>query len=204
MSQPYDPNAVPGPPTQPPASQGPPPGYPPQAAPGYPPQGAPGYPPQAAPGYPSQGAPGYPPQGAPGYPPQGAPGYPPPQPQAPLSPHQDIAQNKGFAILAYFLFFVPLLMGTHRTSPYVKFHTNQGLIMFILGVGWGIVYGILMAIITPSIFASPAAWSTFQVISVLIGLLWLVPLALLIIGVINAASGQFKRLPVIGQIELIK
>ena len=30
------------------------------------------------------------------------------------------------AIIAYILFFVPLLTGDRKKSPFVKFHTNQG------------------------------------------------------------------------------
>ena len=38
----------------------------------------------------------------------------------------DAEQNKGMAIVAYILFFVPLITGDHLKSPFVQFHTNQG------------------------------------------------------------------------------
>jgi len=114
----------------------------------------------------------------------------------------DVEANKGMAILAYILFFVPLIAGTHKTSPYAKFHTNQGTILFCFAVAWSIILSILSAILVAITFGV-GAYGLASVFSLLISLLYLVPLALVIIGIINAAGGKMTPLPVIGNMFTI-
>ena len=94
---------------------------------------------------------------------------------------QDIEKNKVYAILAYIgiLFLVPLLAA--KDSPYAKFHTNQGLVLFLLEVILSVVW-----------------WIPF------LGLLWIAVVVFAVMGIINAAQGECKPLPIIGEIELIK
>jgi uncharacterized membrane protein len=125
----------------------------------------------------------------------------PAEPQA--ADPNDAEQNKGMAILAYILFFIPLLVGTHKTSDFVKYHTNQGTILFLATVVFSIVLGILTAILTAILLGS-GAWRLWGVISVIFGLLWFVPLVLCILGIVNAATGKMKPLPVIGKFTIIK
>ena len=133
------------------------------------------------------------------------------QAQAPpvvtVKPGQSDAEvNKGMAIIAYILFFIPLLTGDYKKSPFVKYHTNQGTLLFFLMVAYGIVQRILVAIFA-AIFLSTytlGALGVFGFITTILGLLWLVPLALLILGIINVANGQMKPLPIIGKYTVIK
>ena len=120
--------------------------------------------------------------------------------QAP--PVNDVDANKGMAVLAYFIFFIPLIAGTHKTSPYVKFHTNQGTLLFIFAAAWSIVLGIIMAIIS-AILVSAYLFAVWTIISLILSLLYLVPLVLLIVGVVNAVGGKTKPLPVIGNLFTI-
>jgi len=113
--------------------------------------------------------------------------YQQPRPQNPAA---DIEANKGMAILSYIIFFIPLIVGTHKTSPYIMFHVNQGTVLFIFSVAWGIVCSILSAIL----------WFLFFIT----WLLWLVPFIMVIIGIINSAGGKCKQLPVIGKFTIIK
>ncbi|MBQ9133136.1 MAG: hypothetical protein IJX64_01235 [Clostridia bacterium] len=102
----------------------------------------------------------------------------------------DIQQNKVMAVLAYFglLFLVPLLAA--KESKYAKFHTNQGLVLWIAGLIAGVVSSILAVI---------------PVVGEILGaLISLVMFALMIIGIVNAATGKAKELPVIGKIKLLK
>jgi len=110
---------------------------------------------------------------------------------------KDMADNKTMAILSYILFFVPLLMGLHKTSPFVKFHANQGTVLFIAAALYGVAYGILTAIL---IFIPIIGW----LIIMLLGLASLLFLGLCIMGIINAVNGQAKQLPVIGKFNIIK
>ena len=118
--------------------------------------------------------------------------YQQPYQQAP--PANDAEANKGMAILAYIIFFIPLLAGTHKTSPFVKFHTNQGIIAAIFSVGLSIVLGILSGIL---LFIVP-----FLV--TILSLLYFAPLVLVIIGIINASKGEMKPLPIIGKFTILK
>lgn len=111
----------------------------------------------------------------------------------------DIDQNKVMALLAYLgiLFLVPLLAAPK--SPFAKFHTNQGLNLFLVTLGASIAFFIVSII---------AGFIPFVgiIISCLGGLAlfggWI---AFAIMGIINAANGQAKKLPVIGDMfTLIK
>ena len=159
-----------------------------------PPQGAPQTPPPAAPQMPP---PGYPPQGAvPGYQQQPPPGYqqpPPGYPNAAMTPQQqDAEQNKMHGILSYLslLWLVPFLSGPKDTSPFTKFHLNQGLILLVCQGGM-IALNIILTVIFPPLL----------VITSLIGLAITV---FAIIGIINAAQGKMAPLPLIGGWTLLK
>lgn len=137
---------------------------------------------------------------------------PPPPPQAqynynyqqPMAQNSDAEANKGMAIIAYILFFVPLLTGDVKKSPFVKFHTNQGTILFIFTVALGIAINIVLAILRAILF-NVFAWGLFGVLSTLLNILWLAPTVLLVLGIINAAGGKTTPLPIIGdKIEIIK
>jgi uncharacterized membrane protein len=92
-------------------------------------------------------------------------------------------KNTGMAVIAYIIFFVPLLTGDAQKDPFVKFHVKQGLALFLLAVAISIVGRIMPFYIWWSI-----AW-----------LLNLGTLVLFVIGIINAANGEQKLLPVIGK-----
>ncbi|QMV44831.1 hypothetical protein FPL14_01440 [Cohnella cholangitidis] len=97
----------------------------------------------------------------------------------------DIQQNKGMAIIAYILFFIPLLAA--KESPFAQYHAKQGLNLFLLALAVNIVLGIIPII----------GW-------LLLPLANLGVLALAILGIVNAVNGQNKPLPLIGQIVIMK
>ena len=141
----------------------------------------------------------------PGYPPP--PGYTPPvvPGAAPYDYVRDTQENKTMAILSYLLFFVPLLTGAHKTSPFVKHHVNQGTVIWIGSVGYSIISAILSAVIKVRRYWG---WGYVSVTpSWLTILLWLISVPIFILavmGIINAATGKTKELPVIGKIVLFK
>ncbi|MDR3295205.1 MAG: zinc-ribbon domain-containing protein [Clostridiales Family XIII bacterium] len=118
---------------------------------------------------------------------------------------RDAEDNKLMAILAYIgiLFIVPLLVGAHKTSAFAKYHTNQGIVLFIADVIWSIAYTILAAIFSGILFTI-GAWGLLAVVIMILRLLWLVPLAFCILGIYNAATGKCTPLPVIGKFIIIK
>ena len=115
----------------------------------------------------------------------------------------DAEQNKGMAILAYILFFIPLLAGAHKESGFVKYHTNQGIVLVLFYIAFGIVIAILTAVLTAVLLAI-GAWGLVAVIGVILGLVWILPLILVILGIVNAATGKMKPLPLIGKITILK
>ncbi|MFH1789735.1 MAG: hypothetical protein ABH832_01565 [bacterium] len=86
-------------------------------------------------------------------------------------------ENTAMAVVAYILFFVPLLTDAKK-DEFVKYHVKQGLMLFI---AW-----IVVAVLTPALF-------------MVIWLLYLGLLVLFIIGIMNALNGKKAPLPLIGQ-----
>ena len=112
---------------------------------------------------------------------------------------EDVASNKVMGILAYLgiLFLVPLLAA--KDSQYARFHTNQGSVLFIFDIVMWIIRLVVNFVIT---FANLGILSFVgTIISNLLGLLCL---ALIIVGIVNACSGEPKKLPIIGSITLYK
>ena len=124
-----------------------------------------------------------------------------PYPQQP--PQNDAEANKGMAILSYLIFFVPLIAGTHKTSPFVKFHVNQGTVLVIFSVALSIATAILSAIFSALLFAA-RAYGIIALVTGLFTLIGFAPLVLVIIGIINASKGVMKQLPIIGKFNIIK
>lgn len=94
---------------------------------------------------------------------------------------EDIDKNKGMAIVAYILFFVPLLTEA-KDSPYVKFHVKQAIMLVITSV----IVSVLGTVI-PII-----GWILAPIISLVLFVFW-------IIAIIGAINGEAKQVPVIGK-----
>jgi len=126
----------------------------------------------------------------------------------PFDAKQDAEQNKVMAMLAYLLFFVPILTGDVQKSPFVKFHTNQGTILFIAAVAFSIVLSIITSIMGAGLalaaLVNPFLATVTGMILFVFNLLGLAPIAFAIYGAINAANGEMKELPYIGKYTIIK
>ncbi len=98
------------------------------------------------------------------------------------APHtNDVGENKVIAIIGYlgFLCLVPLLL--KKDSPYAQFHGKQGLVLLI-------------------------AWLILNAVGIIPILGWMVAflgniacIVLMIVGIVNAANGEKKELPWIGE-----
>ena len=115
---------------------------------------------------------------------------------------QDINDNKVMAVLSYFswLVLIPLIASKSR---YARFHVNQGLVLTIVSTLWNIVYGVVKTILY-ALFGFLHLGFIASIIVALLGLVNLVFLVLSIMGVVNAATGKAKKLPVIGGFTIIK
>lgn len=109
----------------------------------------------------------------------------------------DIEQNKVMGILAYLSWLVLIPIFAAPKSKFARFHANQGLVLAITEVAWWIVQGILSAILYA------ISWR-LGFISTILSLVNIVFLVLLIIGIMNAANGRAKELPIIGKFKILK
>jgi len=112
------------------------------------------------------------------------------------------------AILSYIVFFIPLITGDTKKSPFVKFHCNQGTILAIVGVAYMIISLILRAIIKVPYrvygVTIPGYSYTPGWLSVI---LWIISIPIwagVVYGIYNAVMGKTNELPVIGKIQIIK
>ena len=118
--------------------------------------------------------------------------------------NNDAEANKGMAVIAYILFFVPLLTGDYKKSPFVKYHTNQGTILFIISVTLNVAVSIIRGILR-TLFWNWFAWPVYGLFNTVISIIMWVPVVFLILGIINAVNGVTKPLPVIGdKLTIIK
>jgi len=92
----------------------------------------------------------------------------------------DINNNKVMAVLSYIwiLFLVPLFAA--KDSKYARYHANQGIILFLASIVISVV-GIIPVL----------GWIVSAVGGIIVFIL-------AIIGIINAAKGNAKQLPIIG------
>jgi uncharacterized membrane protein len=99
------------------------------------------------------------------------------------------------AIIAYFIFFIPLLAA--KDSPFARYHANQGFIFFVLALGINIVFRIITAVLFPTLLFGVG----FGIIGIVTGISVVINLGLCVLGIfgiVNAAQGQMKPMPIIG------
>lgn len=109
---------------------------------------------------------------------------------APQGNQSDAEKNKAMAIIGYIipiLFFIPLVTDA-KNSAFAKFHANQQLNLLLAAIAVNIVGTVIPVL----------GW--FIILP--LGSIALIVIA--IMGIINAAKGSMKKLPLIGGFELIK
>lgn len=89
-------------------------------------------------------------------------------------------KNTGMAVVAYILFFIPLLTDAKK-DPFVKYHIKQGLGLFIVEVGFWILSTVMERL-----------FFIWGIIGLGLFILW-------ILGIFNAVNGKKEPLPLIGQ-----
>ncbi len=111
---------------------------------------------------------------------------------------RDAADNKVMGILAYlgFLVLIPLLAA--KGSKFARFHANQGLVLAIAELVWIVVVAILGAIFLA------VSWQLYLIFSAIAWLPYIAFGIFSILGIINAAKGEKKPLPLIGNITILK
>ncbi len=116
---------------------------------------------------------------------------------------RDAADNKAMGILAYFCALVFIPMFAAKKSKFARFHTVQGFNLFLLWVANWILFGLLGLIRTTTYVWSVPVYTTPWFITVLSVLVNLGISVLAIIGIVNAAQGKMKALPIVGKLHIL-
>lgn len=98
---------------------------------------------------------------------------------------EDVEKNKLMAVLAYISILVLIPLFCAKESKFARFHTNQGLVLCIIGL----IIGCLTKI--------PVLGFLFKILN-------LVVFAFAIVGIIYAVQGKAKELPVVGNWKILK
>lgn len=106
---------------------------------------------------------------------------------------EDIECNKVMAVLAYLSWLVIIPLFGAKGSKFARFHCNQGIVLAITELVVVIICGILDGI--------PVIGWVFGIIE---GLMGLVCFIFAMLGIINAANGRAKDLPIVGNIRILK
>ena len=109
----------------------------------------------------------------------------------------DIQNNKTMGILSYIGLLVLVPIFAAKDSKFARFHANQGLVLVIAQAIVTTVLSILAAILAHIPFVG---WLFALLIRLVIPVVYIPS----IIGIINAAKGQAKELPIIGGIRILK
>lgn len=123
---------------------------------------------------------------------------------------QEIEQGKAMAILAYIIAIIPYF--AEKKNKFVRFHAIQGMNILIISIAWFVIQSIVIGVIS-AIFSVPCAIGGFGCIgnnafvillSGAFNLVSLFILALDVVGLIYAASGQMQEVPIIGKFKIIR
>ena len=125
-----------------------------------------------------------------------------------VMPDQDVQSSRGIAWLSYMglLFLIPMFV--KKESPYCQFHVKQGATLFAVEFAYIVTKSIFLAIINAifpgySIYGYTVHSTVYNIFSVLLNLAYIFLTVLAIIGIVNAAKGQKKELPLISKIPWI-
>lgn len=120
---------------------------------------------------------------------------------------QDIQNTKGIAWLSYLGVLVFIPMFTNKESKFTRFHVRQGVTLLALWVVYFIASLLLNLIKVDStsyILGVPFPRTiTPWPIKLILGIIAIGISVLAIIGIVNAATGKAKKLPIIGNIDVM-
>lgn len=133
---------------------------------------------------------------------------PQPNPVSGLAPQpiqEDTTPNsmeKTLALEAYLGILVLAPLFGAKKSPFVRFHVNQGIVLFAISL----ILSILISFNSIIMAAAGALWVSiiFGLFNGLYGLASCGVMALAVIGIINAVKGKMKKLPIIGNFKILK
>ena len=112
---------------------------------------------------------------------------------------------KRITVVAYLGYLVLIPWICFPKIKYVRFHSNQGLILAILNTIFGAITSILSALSRALLVNVRWLGIIFSILTAIISLAGgIVIIYLIVVGIINAVKGRAKELPLIGKIRLLK
>jgi len=125
--------------------------------------------------------------------------------QAPVDysdPVQDANANKVYGVLAYIGPLVLIsLFAAPKESHFSRYHTNQGLVLWISTIAIWVVLGVLTSV---SLFHSYYWMGGWAISLCLVPIINLLILGSAILGIVHAAKGELKPLPLIGKLRILR
>jgi len=124
-----------------------------------------------------------------------------------MSDEEDIQNYKGMAVLAYLSLLVLIPIFAAKESKFARFHANQGLVLMVSSMAYGVTF--LVLVIVGGIFSTLLSMIfypiiiLFGIIYVLLWLGFLLFFVFAILGIINAATGKYQPLPIIGKYKIL-
>ncbi|MBO5486661.1 MAG: hypothetical protein J5988_07010 [Eubacterium sp.] len=110
---------------------------------------------------------------------------------------EDVSENKVFGILSYIGILVLIPIFAAKDSQYARFHSNQGLVLCIVEIALNIIVRVISFIL--SFVLGGVILASLLELAVAV-----VSLVFMILGIVNACSGEAKQLPIIGGVTILK
>lgn len=132
------------------------------------------------------------------------------EPQTVYNSNTDIADNKVMAVLSYFGLLVLIPIFGAKDSKYAQYHASQGLTLSLCSLAYSfcswLITFLLGLIFKPSYnyFFGYIPNPIISIISIVLGLGSIFFFVLAIMGIVNAASGKYKMLPLVGKIDILR
>ena len=111
-------------------------------------------------------------------------------------PGQEI--KKGMAVLCYVPGCVIISLLAARKNPFVRFHINQGLLLFILFIIASMVSSLASYVLLDISLAAAVVVMAIAII------LYVMVSVFSLLGIIHAAKGQTKPSPLVGRVKILK
>ncbi len=120
----------------------------------------------------------------------------------------DVQKNKSIAWLAYFgiLLLIPLF--ARKASEFCKYHVKQGALLLCVDIAYNIVTNIFTALLG-LVFRGHYYYYVYvpnpivSIFSFIFGIGNILLFVLAIIGIVNAATGKYKEVPILGKIKIL-
>ena len=126
--------------------------------------------------------------------------------------NKEVESGKGMAVLAYIIALIPFF--AEKNNKYVRFHAVQGMNILIIAVGYSIIAGIISSVVTSALTsgcwsywytsAGSCNWGLAGLISTILWIPTMIIGIIDIIGLIYAATGKAKEVPILGKVRIIK